>query len=169
MLKENVLQKLNEQITLEQYSSNLYLAMSSWCKSKGLDGSASFLYTHSSEELMHMHKLFNYINETGSMALISNVDAPTIEFKDLRDVFEQTYNHEKVVTMKINELVALTLAEHDYSTFNFLQWYVAEQHEEEALFLGILDRMDVIGFDGRGLYMVDKEIGKLATQNPSGK
>lgn len=162
MLKDNVLKKLNEQIQLEHYSANLYLAMSSWCKANGLDGSARFLYAHSSEELMHMHKLFNYINETGSMAIVSAIDAPITEFKDLRDVFEQTFKHEKLVSAKINELVELTFAEKDFSSFNFLQWYVAEQHEEEALFMGILDRMDVIGFDGRGLYMVDKEIGKLA-------
>jgi ferritin len=162
MLKDNVLKKLNEQIQLEHYSANLYLAMSSWCKSHGLDGSAKFLYAHSSEEMMHMHKLFNYINETGSMAIVSAIDAPSTEFKNLRDVFEQTFKHEKLVSAKINELVELTFSEKDFSSFNFLQWYVAEQHEEEALFMGILDRMDVIGFDGRGLYMVDKEIGKLA-------
>ncbi len=163
MLKDVVLKSLNEQIKLEHYSANLYLAMSSWCKVNGLDGSANFLYAHSSEEMMHMHKLFNYINETGSMAQVSAIDAPPMEFKDLRDVFEKTFEHEKFVSKKINELVELTFAEKDFSSFNFLQWYVAEQHEEEALFMGILDRMDVIGFDGRGLYMVDKEIGKLAT------
>ncbi|MCG8580419.1 MAG: non-heme ferritin [Bacteroidales bacterium] len=168
MLKDNVLQKLNEQIQLEHYSANLYLAMSSWCQVNGLDGSARFLYAHSAEEMMHMHKLFNYINETGSMALVSNIDAPQTQFKDLRDVFEKTFEHEKLVSARINELVELTFAEKDFSSFNFLQWYVAEQHEEEALFLGILDRMDVIGFDGRGLYMVDKEIGKLATVAAAG-
>ncbi|WP_439183747.1 non-heme ferritin [Carboxylicivirga taeanensis] len=167
MLKDNVLKKLNEQIQLEHYSANLYLAMASWCKANGLDGSAKFLYAHSSEEMMHMHKLFNYINETGSMALISAIDAPPTEYKDLREVFEKTFEHEKLVSTRINELVELTFGEKDFSSFNFLQWYVAEQHEEEALFMGILDRMDVIGFDGRGLYMVDKEIGKLAVVAPA--
>lgn len=168
MLKDNVLKKLNEQIQLEHYSANLYLSMSSWCNVNGLGGSAKFLYAHSSEEMMHMHKLFNYINETGSMASVSAIEAPPIDFKNLRDVFERTFEHEKHVSSKINELVELTFAEKDFSTFNFLQWYVAEQHEEEALFMGILDRMDVIGFDGRGLYMVDKEIGKLTTVTPEG-
>ena len=162
MLKQNVLDKLNQQINLEHYSSNLYLAMSSWAKSQGLDGAARFLATHSAEELQHMHKLFGYVNETGAQALVSEIDAPDNQYKDIREVFELTYKHEQFITSKINELVALTLEEKDYASFNFLQWYVAEQHEEEALFKGVLDKMDIIGLEGRGLFMIDREIGALS-------
>jgi ferritin len=161
MLKQQVLDLLNKQINLEHYSSNLYLAMSSWCNAQGLEGSANFLANHSREELQHMHKLFNYINETGSQALINSVDAPENAFKDIKEVFELTFQHEQHITNKINELVHYTLEEKDYATFNFLQWYVSEQHEEEALFKSILDKIEIIGLDGRGLHLVDKEIGKL--------
>ncbi|MGK0256166.1 MAG: ferritin [Arcobacteraceae bacterium] len=161
MLKEEILKKLNEQINLEHYSSNLYLSMSSWCKAQGLDGAAGFLIAHSNEELGHMHKLFNYINETGGQSIISGIESPENQFKDLKDVFEQTYKHEQYITTKINELVELTLNQKDYATFNFLQWYVGEQHEEEALFKGILDKIDIIGLEGRGLHIADKEIGLL--------
>lgn len=161
MLKQNVLDKLNQQINLEHYSSNLYLAMSSWAKAQGLDGAARFLAEHSAEELQHMHKLFGYVNETGAQAIVSEIDAPDNKFKDIKEVFEMTYKHEQFITSKINELVELTLAEKDYASFNFLQWYVAEQHEEEALFKGILDKMEIIGLQGRGLFMIDREIGNL--------
>jgi len=163
MLKKKVLAKLNEQINMEHYSSNLYLAMSSWCQSKGLEGAASFLATHAEEELQHMHKLFTYVNETGAQALVGDIAAPENTFKDLRDVFEKTYEHEQFITGKINELAATTMEAGDYASFNFLQWYVAEQHEEEALFKTILDKIDIIGLDGHGLYMIDKEIADLAT------
>ncbi len=161
MLKKEVLDLLNKQVNLENYSSNLYLAMSSWCNAQGLEGSASFLAKHSQEELQHMHKLFNYINETGSQSLIHSVDAPENIFKDIKEVFKLTFQHEQHITNKINELVDFTLEKKDYATFNFLQWYVSEQHEEEALFKSILDKIEIIGLDGRGLHLVDKEIGKL--------
>ncbi len=161
MLKEKILKNLNEQITAEHYASNLYLSMSSWCTAKGLDGAARFLNLHSREELEHMHRLINYVNETGSQAIIDAIPAPPNSFKDIRDIFEQTFKHEVHITNMINKLVELTLAEKDFSSFNFLQWYVAEQHEEEALFKGILDKIEVIGLDGRGLYMLDQEIAKL--------
>lgn len=161
MLKPVILDLLNKQINLEHYSSNLYLAMSSWCNAQGLEGSAKFLADHSKEELQHMHKLFNYVNETGSQAIINSVDAPENEFKNIKEVFELTFQHEQFITNKINELVDYTLAQKDYASFNFLQWYVSEQHEEEALFKSILDKIEIIGLDGRGLHLVDKEIGKL--------
>jgi len=116
---------------------------------------------HSAEELQHMHKLFGYVNETGAQAIVSEIDAPDNSFKNIQEVFEKTYKHEQFITSKINELAELTLAEKDYASFNFLQWYVAEQHEEEALFKGILDKMTIIGLDGKGLHMIDREIGNL--------
>jgi len=62
---------------------------------------------------------------------------------------------------------ASALAEQDFSTFQFLQWYVAEQHEEERLFKGILDKIGIIGLDGKGIYFLDKEIRKLAGSEKS--
>jgi len=161
MLKQIVLDKLNNQINLEHFSSNLYLSMSSWCKFKGLDGASKFLSDHSNEELGHMNRLFDYVNDTGAQALVGNIEKPETKFKDIKEVFEKTYEHEQFITDQINELAALTLEQKDYATFNFLQWYVAEQHEEEKLFKSILDKMEIIGLEGRGLFMIDREIGNL--------
>ena len=161
MLSEKLLKKLNDQVTLEFFSSNLYLQMSAWCEHKGLNGSARFLKTHANEEMAHMHKIFDYIQDTGSLAIIEQIEKPISNFKDVKDVFERTYKHEKMITAQINEIVDLALTEKDYSTFNFLQWYVAEQHEEEKLFKSILDKFEIIGLDGRGLFMIDREIGSL--------
>jgi len=165
MLCENVVKKLNEQVTLEFYSSNLYLQMSSWCAFQSLENSASFLREHSLEEMQHMFRLFDYINDTGAQAHLEAIEKPPHEFKDLRQLFQDTYDHECHVTGKINELAHVAFMEKDFSTFNFLQWYVAEQHEEEKLFKSILDKIDIIGMEGRGLYHIDLEIGKMLGQN----
>lgn len=164
MLSTTILNKLNKQIELEHFASNLYLSMSAWCKAKGLDGSADFLLKHSLEELEHMRKLFNYVNETGAQAIISAIEKPESDFDDLRVLFKKTLEHEIFITGEINQLVDLALKEKDYSTFDFLQWYVSEQHEEEALFMGIIDKINVIGLEGRGLFLADREIGRLASQ-----
>jgi ferritin len=162
MLSATMIQKLNAQINLEQYSSNLYLQMSAWCDGKGFAGSAAFLRGHAAEELTHMYKLFDYVLETGAPAQLGAVDAPPADFASLEAVFKMTYEHELKITQSINDVVASALAEHDFSTFQFLQWYVAEQHEEERLFKGILDKIGLIGLDGKGIYFLDKEIRKLA-------
>jgi Ferritin-like protein len=164
MLSTNLLNKLNAQVNLEFYSSNLYLQMSAWCDHKGLVGSAKFLRAHANEEMEHMHKIFDYIQDTGALAELGTIDKPELNAASLKEIFEQTYEHEKFITKQINELVDITLAEKDYSTFNFLQWYVAEQHEEEKLFKSILDKIEIIGLEGRGLFMIDREIGNLLFQ-----
>ena len=162
MISKDLLQKLNEQIGLEFESANIYLQMSSWCAANGLDGCASFLRTHTGEEMAHMSRLFDYVNEIGEMAIIPEIPKPRHEYENVRELFLATLEHEKYITSKINELTAAAFKDQDFSTFNFLQWYVAEQHEEEALFNKILDLVDMVGHEGRGLYYLDKEINTIS-------
>lgn len=162
MLSDHMLNCLNKQINLEFYSSNLYLQMSAWCEFKGLEGCAGFLRSHAEEEMGHMHRLFTYVNETGGLAVLGQVDAPPCEFDSVADVFQQTLDHEVLVTGKINGLAKAAQDENDFSTFNFLQWYVAEQHEEEKLFKSIIDKIKMIGLEGSGLFFIDQEVTKLS-------
>lgn len=168
MLTSSMIAQLNHQINLEQYSSGLYLQMSAWCDHRGYTGSAAFLREHAAEELTHMHKLFDYVCETGALAVLGTVDAPPSKYDSLGEVFELIFQHELKITAAINKLVATALAEPDFSTFQFLQWYVSEQHEEERLFKSILDKIAVIGLDGKGIYFLDKEISKLVGRKAAG-
>jgi ferritin len=162
MLSAAIINRLNAQVSAEFYSSNLYLQMAAWCDHKGFPGCAAFLAQHASEEYQHGRKLFTYVTETGGLAKIGSIEAPKAEYGGIQEIFDQTLAHEITITGKINELVKAAMDEGDFSTFNFLQWYTAEQHEEEKLFRSIIDRIRVIGADGKGLYWIDKEIGKLA-------
>jgi len=161
MLSNSVIKLLNDQMNLEFYSSNLYLQMSAWCEQQGFEGAAKFLSEHAAEEMQHMRKLFTYLNETGALAIITQIDEPPHQFSSLKQVLELTYEHEKLITSKINELVGRTFEEKDYSAFNFLQWYVAEQHEEEKLFGEILDKFVVAGESNKSLYFIDKDLETL--------
>ncbi|TCP93486.1 ferritin [Cricetibacter osteomyelitidis] len=161
MLSQAITTKLNEQINLEFYSSNIYLQMSAWCSQRGYEGAAAFLLRHADEEMEHMQKLFTYVSETSGMPMLGKIEAPKNDYASLKEVFEITLSHEKHVTAKINELVEATWADKDYSTFNFLQWYVAEQHEEEKLFNSIIDKFNILGEDGRSLYFIDRDLATL--------
>lgn len=130
MLTNDMINKLNEQLNLEFYSANLYLQMSAWCSDKGFEGAAAFLKAHSQEEMEHMQRLFDYLSDTGALPKLGQIAAPPVDFKSIADVFTQTYQHEQQITAEINKLAHLAMTTQDYSTFNFLQWYVAEQHEE---------------------------------------
>lgn len=161
MISKKIEKVLNEQIAQEAYASYYYLSMASWFDKSGLLGCAKFMYSHSDEERTHMLKLFTYINETGGHAITPKIEQPPIQFKSIGEIFESVLKHEMEVTGAINNLVELCLKEKDYSTFNFLQWYVAEQHEEEKLFMSILDKIKIIGTDNKGIYWIDKEVGSI--------
>ncbi len=164
MLKPEMVENLNEQINLEFYSSNLYLQMSAWCEDQGFEGCALFLRKHAEEEMEHMNRLFTYVSDSGAMPLLGAIAAPPASFDSLADVFAQTYEHEKVVTGAINKLAHTAFTTQDYSTFSFLQWYVAEQHEEEKLFKGIIDKISLVGNDGKALFFIDKDLMEMAKE-----
>jgi len=161
-MNKRVEKALNEQIYKEAMSSQYYLSMASWAETKGLNGTASFMYTHSDEERFHMLKLIKFVNERGGKACISEIEKPPATFKNLKSVFEELLNHELKVTASINNLVDICLQEKDYTTHNFVQWYVSEQLEEEALARTIMDRLKLIDGDSGGMYMFDKDLENAA-------
>ncbi len=152
---------LNKQIIMEGKSSAAYLSMASWCETQGYEVSSQFLYKHSEEERMHMLKLFQYINAAGGHALQPEISGIKHSFDSLREVFESVLHHELEVTKSINHIVDQCFQIKDFATFNFLQWYVMEQREEETLARRAVEIFDLIGEEGVGLWMIDQEIGKL--------
>jgi ferritin len=162
MLNKKVETALNNQIEIEAQSSQFYLAMASWAEVNGLAGTAAFLYTHSDEERMHMLKLVKYVNERGGHAIIPALTQPPVKFKNVHSIFESLLKHEIFVSSEINKVVDVCLSAKDYATHNFMQWYVAEQIEEENLARLIMDKLKLIGNDSGGLYIFDRDIQNLA-------
>jgi ferritin len=161
MLSKNIEKALNKQIKIEAESSQIYLAMACWAEVKGLEGVAAFMFDQSQEERDHMLKLVKFVNERGGHAQISELAAPHVTFQSFKEMFEELLAHEIFVSNSINELVHITLEARDYATHNFLQWYVAEQIEEEAVARTILDKINLIGDDKGGLYLFDRDIQQL--------
>ncbi|RED48841.1 ferritin [Seonamhaeicola aphaedonensis] len=165
MLSKNIEEALNNQIRIEAESSQIYLAMACWAEVKGLEGIANFMYAQSDEERDHMLKLVKFVNERGGHAQISALKAPDVTFESFKEMFELLFKHEVFVSNSINELVHITLQERDYATHNFLQWYVSEQIEEEAMARTILDKINLIGDDKGGLYLFDRDIENLTVSS----
>jgi len=162
MIKAKVQDAINEQIKKEEYSSRLYLAMAIWCEVEGYPGASKFLYEHADEERMHMMKLVHYVNERGGKAHLMEIEEPTHDYDSLQDIFEKVMEHEEYITESINGLYEVAISEKDYTTMNFLQWYITEQLEEENLFSTILDKIKLVGTDKAGMFHIDKELDGMA-------
>jgi len=159
-MNARVQEAINDQIAKEASSSYYYLAMASWAENQGINGTAKFLYAQSDEERFHMLKLIKFINERGGKAVIPTIAQPPSEFDSLEKVFDLLLEHEILVTQSINNLVDICLQEKDYTTHNFVQWYVSEQLEEEASARNILDKIKLIDGDKGGMYMFDRDLEK---------
>ena len=160
-LSQETEQLLNQQVGMEGRSSAHYLAMASWCDTQGYKHAAEFLYHHAEEEKEHMLKLFHYINDVGGHAMHPEITRIQHTFKSFRQVFELALTHEIKVTQSIHQLVNHCLAVKDFATFNFLQWFVAEQVEEEVITRRAVELFDVIGEEGIGRYTIDKALKAL--------
>ncbi len=169
MLSAKIEKALNQQIEVEAQSSQFYLAMASWADVNGLNGAAAFLYKHADEERMHMLKLVKYVNERGGTAIIPALSKPPKDFKDLMSIFELLFKHEVKVSAEVNLVVDLCLKEKDYATYNFMQWYVSEQIEEEALARAIIDKLKLIGNDKGGMYIFDRDIETITVRTADGQ
>jgi ferritin len=169
MLSKKMSALLNKQIETEANASSVYLAMASWVETQGYEGAAQFLYGHSDEERAHMLKLLRYVNERGGHGLVPEIKAPRKDYKSLGAIFEDLLAHEMKVSKEIHKIVDAALAEKDYATHNFLQWYVQEQMEEERLARTVLDKFNLVGNDKGGLYMLDRELSSLSGQSGGSK
>ena len=162
MIKEAVEKAIINQIKNEEHSSRLYLSMASWCQVNGYPGAAAFLFKQTDEERMHQLKFVHYLNDRNGYSKLLALDNPTQEYKSLLDVFEKVMIHEEFITASINDLYETAVNNKDYTTGNFLQWYINEQIEEERTMHGILDKMKLAGNEAGGLFHIDKELSTLA-------
>ncbi len=167
MLSDKLQDALNEQMKNEFYSAYLYLAMAAWCDAEELPGFASFYRVQAMEEIAHGDKFFRYICEKGGRAVMRAIDEPQNDYASPVEVFEKALEHERKVTAMINQLTDLAIAESDHATRIFLQWFVTEQVEEEASFSAWVSKVRRVAGDGRGLLMLDHELGQRTFTPPA--
>ena len=158
MLSERMTEALNKQINNEIYSAYLYLSMSAYSTFIGLKGFANWFIVQYQEEMVHAMKIYDYINDQGGQVKLMAVAQPPTKFGSPLGMFEKTLEHEKFVTKCINDLVDLAIEEKDHASNIFLQWFVTEQIEEEANDNEIISKLKLVGKEGNGLFMIDKEL-----------
>ena len=159
MLSEATQGAINEQIKNELYSAYLYLSMSAYFESINLTGFANWMRVQAQEEQAHAMKLYDYIHETNGRVTLTTIDTPQSQWSSPLEAFEHVSKHEQKVTGLINDLVNLAVTEKDHATNNFLQWFVAEQVEEESSADAIVQKLKLLG-DARGaIFMLDQQLG----------
>jgi ferritin len=158
MISQKLQDAFNYQINRELFSEYYYLSMASYFSSVGLSGFENFFLVQVEEERFHAMKMYKFLNEKGGKVTLQTIEQPKIEFKSPLEVFELAYDHEKLVSKLINDLMDLAIIENDHAAKNHLNWFVDEQVEEEDSMETIVNKLKLINGEGYGLLMLDNEL-----------
>ncbi len=167
MISNKMQDAMNAQVNAEMYSAYLYLSMSAHFSNANLNGFANWMRVQAQEEMFHAMKIYDFVIERDGSVILKAIDCPPIEWGSPLDIFKTAYAHEQKVTDMINNLVSLAMAERDFASNSFLQWFVDEQVEEESTASGIVDQLDMIGQSKEGLFMMDRELGQRVYTPPA--
>ncbi|CAN5462989.1 ferritin [soil metagenome] len=170
---------LNAQLTKEAHASQIYLSYGAWADRQGYGGVSNFLFRHAHEERNHMMKILEYILKRGAEVKVDAIPAPPANPASINNCFEKVFEHEVDNTKAVYALVKMSFTEEDWATWNFMQWFVKEQTEEETLALNLLDKIKIAGGENAksdALYTLDRELEKtpddaklaqdVTTENP---
>nr|MBC7611622.1 ferritin [Pseudopedobacter sp.] len=164
-ISDKIEKVLNDQMTREAYQAQVYLSYASWAEGNSYAGVATFLYKHAHEEREHMFKFIKYINDRGGKTKIEAIKAPPADPKDMEDCLKNVLKHEIDNSACIDAIVNLAHEEKDWATFNFGQWFVKEQIEEEKLVNNLLDKFTLASKEvgnNSNLYEMDKDLSSAS-------
>ena len=158
MISPKIEKALNEQINAEMFSAYLYLAMVAYFQEKNLSGFANWMTVQNQEETFHAMKFFRYVSERGGRVTLGAIEKPQFEWESPLAAMEAAQKHEAYITGRINSLVDLAIKEKDHATASFLGWFVDEQVEEEDNVNAVVQKLRLVGSDGGGLFMMDRDM-----------
>jgi ferritin len=164
-LSKSIATALNAQMTKEAHASQIYLSYAAWADRKGFGGIANFLFKHAQEERNHMMKILEFILKRGGQVEVTAIPAPPENPISINNCFEKIFEHEVDNTNGVYKLVKMSHDEEDWATWNFMQWFVKEQVEEETLVMNLLDKIKIAGGEKISsdiLYSFDRDMEKIS-------
>ena len=158
---------INTQLNFEIESAFVYLAMKNYLEGQSLDGFVNWFDVQFQEEMAHAQKFMNYVNERDGRVVLEEIAKPETNWESPVKAFSAAYKHEQFISASINELISIARDEKDFMSDNFLQWFVAEQVEEEASAKEVIRMFKLAGSGGGGLLMIDKELASRVFTPPT--
>ncbi|MFO0867642.1 MAG: ferritin [Pirellulales bacterium] len=159
MLSTVVQDALNEQINTELYSSYNYLAMSAYCERTNFRGCAQWLRIQSQEEYLHAMKLYDFLLARNGRVVLRDIRSPRTDYDSIPQVFGESLRQEEDVSRRIDSLYELAFKERAFAALVELQWFIAEQVEEERTARDIVSKFELVKDDPSALLDLDRELG----------
>lgn len=158
MLNNTIVKLLNEKLDNEYFRSNLFLDLSGWASDKSLKGVQGYFLTHSRKSLSNVREIMDYLNECGYEAKFNQIPEGIREFDNIEDLFNHVKELEECYKADLNNLLDVCLSAKDFATLATFEAQVKTQHADEFALNSLLDKISIVGSQGHGLYLIDKEL-----------
>ena len=168
MLSDRMQATLNKQINREFFSAYSYLALTAYFEDMNLKGFAHWMKTQYEEELVHANKAFDFVIDRDGRVTLDALEAPKESWDSPVHAVAFALATERANSKQIYEVVEAAMEERDHATHTFMQWFVNEQIEEEALVNDMLQRLRLVGDNNTGLFLIDHELGLRKPQEGEG-
>lgn len=158
-MDKQVADLMKDQVNKEFYSAYLYLDISNYYYEKNLDGFGHWFMLQAKEEQQHALKILKYLQDNNEKVKLETIPAPEFNFTNLREPLVATLMHEQYVTGLIHAISKKARESDDFRSYQFMEWFVAEQGEEEKNTSDLIAKYDLFGDDPKGLYLLNNELG----------
>lgn len=160
MITKQIVDLLNEKINLEYFRSNLFLDISGWANDLALKGVQGYFLNQSQKALANVNAGIEYLNQCGYEAKLGQINEGIRDFDNIEDLFVYVYEMEKGYKADLNNLLDVCLSNKDFATYSNLEPQVTTQHSDEFFLSSMLNKIQIVGSKGQGLYLIDKELGE---------
>lgn len=166
LISEKIIAALNEQVGNEFSAMLQYVAIAAHFDRETLPLLSAHFAKQAEEENEHANKFVKFICDVGGRLEIPALPAPQPTFKFAEDAVKLSLEQEKKVTAQVNHLVGMAKAESDYTTDQFLQWFVQEQLEEVS---SMEDLLAIVQRAGEGnLLRVEEYLSRKSGRSSAG-
>lgn len=139
MIADQPTKILTSQIAAELTAHQLYMGISLYFTRESLNGFAKHFHDQALEEAEHGWKIINYLIDNEIDFALPRVGGAPTTYKSARDAVETALESERRVTQAFETIANAAREAKDNRTYQFVQWFIEEQVEEERTAQALLD------------------------------
>jgi bacterioferritin B len=160
MISDRLKGMLVRQIASEVTAHMHYLAISIYFRQRSLDRWAELFYKQSMEEAEHAMKIINFLLDDGHEFDLPGVERQSTRFESALAACRSALDSEQRVSRQFQEMAAAATEEKDFRAFQFLQWFIEEQVEEESKMQKLIDLIE----SGVNLFQIQADLDSYDTE-----
>jgi ferritin len=136
--------------------------MVAYFHSLNLDGMAHWMRCQAHEEMIHAMKFFDHLIDRGEKVTLLDMKQHKTTWGSPLEAWQDAYKHEQFISGKIRDLMKIARDVMDFTSEPMLNWFIAEQIEEEANASKNAEQLEFVGDDKQAILLLDRELGARA-------